>query len=898
MSTLRLEARARWTKNRPSRTGLSRSRRDRGLRAGVLSGAALLSLVASAPAAGVSSAASHVVPVNTALPIVTGTPRRGQLLTAASGSWVPAARSFRYQWLRSRNRGRTWTRLKGATHSTYLLVKSDEGARISVRVTAISAQGRATVQSRATAPVRSSAPRNSSPPVISGPGQRGFPLITVTFGSWSGAGNRVSLWWQRSTKTGWQTISRTRRATYTPAKSDEGRRVRLLVTESNPDGSLAVPSNATTRVTPALPLNTIPPVIMGTPRPGAALSASPGDWAPPGSRFAYRWQRSADATTWSDIADARRRSQTVAEADAGTLFRVIVTATNPDGSRSATSAATGVPPVIKRAPGVPSGTLASSYPLTADGGSWNPAGATLSYSWERCPADATSITTSCTQVTTGPTYTLADADAGYRIAVRVSATAVGGTASADSPLSDPAGSALVSLGSVVRAVPHSFLGISTETDEFDQFVQKVPSFPALLMQLAVVGDNSPVSLRIGGESADGTYLNADGFSQPSGITSVGIDLPYLQRLGALARSVPLTVTLDLNLAAHNPQMAAALATEARKALPGGSLDALEVGNEPDLYHTLIGWNWNPANLTWGATYSPQTYASDFATYAAALSSATPGVPVAGPVLANMDPSWYQTLLQTDGSSVGLLTGHRYPFNACAFPGSAQYPTIAGQLSAQASSGLAASLLPAIAAAHQAGLKFRLTELGSASCTGLPGVSDTFATALWAPDVLFNMLADGVDGVNVHTRYNTSNTPLDGPGSTIVRPFFYGMVAFTRTLGPGASLLQTSVSGQLPAGLSVWPVALPGGQMHVLLINKAPSTATVALQAGAQASAQVQSLQSSSMSPGAQVTFGGQQLSNNGAWQGIPVTTTLNAREGAYQVSVPPLSASLLAFKAG
>jgi hypothetical protein len=53
-----------------------------------------------------------------------------------------------------------------------------------------------------------------------------------------------------------------------------------------------------------------------------------------------------------------------------------------------------------------------------------------------------------------------------------------------------------------------------------------------------------------------------------------------------------------------------------------------------------------------------------------------------------------------------------------------------------------------------------------------------------------------------------------------------------------------------------------------------------------------------MSPGAQVTFGGQQLSNNGAWQGIPVTTTLNAREGAYQVSVPPLSASLLAFKAG
>src|ERR1019366_6372078 len=448
--------------------------RDPGLRATLLSGAALLSLAASAPAAHASSGANDAAPVRTAVPTVTGIPRRGQLLSASTGTSRPAARSYRYQWLRSRNGGRTWTRIKGARRSRYLLVKSDEGARISVRVTAISAQGRAAVQSRATAAVRRSPPGNSSPPVISGTGQRGFTLSTVTVGSWSGAGNAVSLRWQRSTRTGWQSISGARRATYTPAKSDEGARVRLLVAESNSDGSLAVPSNPTAPVTPAPPLNVSPPAITGTPRPGAALSASAGGWTPPRSKFAYRGQR--------------------------------------------------------------------------------------------CTADVTSITTTCTQVATGPTYTLAVADAGYRIAVRVTASAAGGTTSADSPMSEPVGSAVVSLGAVVRAVPHSFLGISTETDEFDDFVQKVPSFPALLKQLAVVGDKSPVSLRIGGESADGTYLNADGFSTPSGVKSFGIDLPYLQRLGALARSVPLTVTLDLNLAAHDPQMAAALATEAQKAL--------------------------------------------------------------------------------------------------------------------------------------------------------------------------------------------------------------------------------------------------------------------------------------------------------------------------------------------
>jgi hypothetical protein len=51
-----------------------------------------------------------------------------------------------------------------------------------------------------------------------------------------------------------------------------------------------------------------------------------------------------------------------------------------------------------------------------------------------------------------------------------------------------------------------------------------------------------------------------------------------------------------------------------------------------------------------------------------------------------------------------------------------------------------------------------------------------------------------------------------------------------------------------------------------------------------------------MAPGAQVTFGGQELSNDGTWQGTPVSTGLRSRDGAYQVSVPPLSASLLSYK--
>ena len=84
-------------------------------------------------------------------------------------------------------------------------------------------------------------------------------------------------------------------------------------------------------------------------------------------------------------------------------------------------------------------------------------------------------------------------------------------------------------------------------------------------------------------------------------------------------------------------------------------------------------------------------------------------------------------------------------------------------------------------------------------------------------------------------------------------------------------------------------------MHVLVINKSSSAATVTLQARAQSSAEVKLLQSSSIAPGARVTFGGQQIADDGTWQGAAATSTLHADDGAYDVTAPPLSATLLSF---
>lgn len=754
------------------------------------------------------------------------------------------------------------------------------------------------VQAASAAPARHHrAPVNMAPPRLAGVARRGEKLHASP-GSWRPAARAYRYQWRRSTKHGggWKPIAGARHANYKLTKADEGVTVTVTVTALGAYGRASVQSGRVGPVTNSPPVNVSAPSISagGTPRPGALINASSGVWTPARVMIAYSWQRSPDGKVWSAIARANARSYTASQADAGTFIRATVTASNVDGSQSAASAPLALAPVNTLAPAAPSGTPVSAATLSASTGSWNPASATLSYTWLRCPASASAATSSCSQVATGPTYTLSAADVSYRMAVSVTAASAAGSASATSALTGQIANALVTLGTPARAVPASFLGVSIETNELLSFEQKVPAFAALLSQLRV-GDGHPLWLRAGGDSADETYLNGDGFTVPP--KELGVDAAYFQTLGQLARSVPLKVMLDLNLAAHDPAMAAAVATEALKALPAGTLGALEIGNEPDLYHKQIGWNWNPANLTWGVNYGPATYASDFAAYAAALSQVAPGVPLAGGALGYLGQDWWNALLSADRSSVGLLTGHRYPLSACATPGTSSYPTIAGQLSDQASVGLATSVKSTVSLAHAAGLPFRVDELGSATCTGIKGVSDTFATALWAPDALFNLLAAGVDGVNVHTRFNTANTPLHGGGAPFVRPFFYGMMLFARTLGPGAALISTTVNGQLPTGVSVWPVRVQGNQMHVLLINKNSAAASITLQTGARYSAQVQALQASSMAAGATVTFAGQQLSDTGVWQGAHVSTTLNAQNGAYHITVPALNASLLTFTA-
>ena len=386
----------------------------------------------SAPTASVPTAA----PVNTVAPTVSGTSRRGFILTATSGTWSGIGNTLAYQWQRSTNNGTTWSSIAGATSSTYSLGVGDEGAIVRILVIVSNPDATVSAASNPTATVAASAPSNNSLPTIRGIAQRGNTLSSTT-GAWAGTGNTFTLQWQRSADSGttWTNITGATGAIYTIQAPDEGDVLRLVVTAANPDGSASAASPASAAVIASPPVNTAAPVVTGTPQRTAILTATSGSWDGAGVTVAYQWQRSADGgTTWTDIAGATKVAYTAAAADEGDVVRALVTATNADGSVAAGSAPSPViqadPPVSMAAPAV-LGTPSLGATLSTDNGSWTPIGdnLTYSYAWQR--GDAINGYSTIAGAT-GATYTTVGADVGESIRVVVTATNVDGSVSATS----------------------------------------------------------------------------------------------------------------------------------------------------------------------------------------------------------------------------------------------------------------------------------------------------------------------------------------------------------------------------------------------------------------------------------------------------------------------------------
>lgn len=136
--------------------------------------------VTSAGTAPVQALTSQA-PVNVGLPVITGTPTQGTVLSVSNGTWINTPTGFTYQWQRG------GVGIGGATSSTYTLGSADVGFTVNCAVTASNAAGSASVTSAPTGIVVGlNAPVNTALPIVTGTPVQG-DVLSVTNGSWTGS---------------------------------------------------------------------------------------------------------------------------------------------------------------------------------------------------------------------------------------------------------------------------------------------------------------------------------------------------------------------------------------------------------------------------------------------------------------------------------------------------------------------------------------------------------------------------------------------------------------------------------------------------------------------------------------------------------------------------------------
>ena len=450
------------------------------------------------------------------------------------------------------------------------------------------------------------------------------------------------------------------------------------------------------------------------------------------------------------------------------------------------------------------------------------------------------------------------------------------------------------------AVPTGFVGISMEYKGLEAYTGSDVATPdqgflQLLRNLAPTGG---AVLRIGGDSSDWTWWPSPGVAKPA-----GVKLSLTPNWAGVARTVATDIKgrliLGVNFEADNATLAADEERELLSHVGLSQIDAFELGNEPELYASFPWFKTASGQRVYGRRpgYDVADYLSEFQHIAATL----PKAPLAGP--SSGSATWLASLgsFATDEHQVSLLTVHAYPTKNCI----GKNPVTDALLFAPASlSGLAAQIGSWVTTATAHHLPLRVDEMNSVSCGGQKGITNAFAPALWALNLLPRLVSAGVTGVNFHTEPGTIQALLSARDASTgwrvsTQPEYLGLLAFVQAAPAGSHLLTLSTPS-LP-GIDVWGTKAANGQLHIVVINESTTSRTLTLSgAGLPSGATVTEARLAASSLAATTaTLDGQSISpTTGALAGTPAITTLPASRGQYQLTAPAASATIVTVSAG
>lgn len=402
-------------------------------------------------------------------------------------------------------------------------------------------------------------------------------------------------------------------------------------------------------------------------------------------------------------------------------------------------------------------------------------------------------------------------------------------------------------------VPADFVGLSYEVQQLAD-----PNFfslanAGLIRAFQEISDRGV--LRLGGNTSEfAVWSAATNKTAPERLEIRGVPGEPKARFYAVtpAAVVNLKAFLDavgwnciygINMGTNTPARAAEEASFAARTL-GDRLEYFQIGNEPDLYanHLRDPRTWNVA-----------AYLDQWLRMARAVVAHVPGARLGLPDVA-FHLGWLTYIADRwpavkNQPKIAALTHHYY------FGGPATNPAvnIPNLLSPETADKVLREAILANQAAAKMGVPVRMTEGNTCYRGGKPGVSDVFASALWAADYALLLAANRYAGVNLHggAGHSVANsvggflpgdvllreqgessrqiaahphpfyTPIEKFGSEyVLEPVAYGL-KFAGALR-GATLSTEDFSRRLQASggnATAYAGRLPDGRTSVVIVNK-------------------------------------------------------------------------------
>ncbi len=444
-----------------------------------------------------------------------------------------------------------------------------------------------------------------------------------------------------------------------------------------------------------------------------------------------------------------------------------------------------------------------------------------------------------------------------------------------------------------QPIAKDFLGFSYETAQLsdpEYFSTGNAAFAGFLRPLG------QGVLRIGGNSSEYAFWTPHPAKNASAQSSapVGPDSGHkpppstqttpesIRNLRQFLDMIDWRAMYGLNLGKGTPAQAAEEAAFVSETL-GDRLISFQIGNEADLFHK---------NGLRSPDYDYAAFAGDWKTFRDAVKARVPEAKFAGPDTAGTS-DWLVRFAQQFDKDIVELSTHYYALGPASNP-AMNIERLLGPENPRWESGVP-RIRQAMAESH---LPYRLTETNSCYGGGKPGVSNTFASSLWALDLMFQVLAVGGCGINFHGGGYGWYAPIVGTleNGFVARPEYYALLAMAQLLG------GRMVESQLDAGdagplFVAYAAQDAQGRLRAVAINK-DAEKNVRLKVQANASAERISLErliAPTLDDEQDTTFAGSPVGAEGSFRPSRVEH-ISVSNGSAECEIPAGSAALLSWE--